>query len=391
MNVLLVNAYSARNRGDGMIVSQMIALFRARGCEVRVISDDPGDRDRLDAHWVAPLVPTWGEGRGTLARVRRIARILRAWAAPPAAHESFRWADLVVSAGGGYLYDDGGASSRMNIMMRLLPLRTGLRAGLPVVLFSQSIGPFRARPWALLVASVLRRCRLVIVRERYSLGTCEALGISRLELCDDVAFVLEPGDQTPERIAAPAIGVTVLNSLPGVGDDGYRAYRAALRDGLLGALRGRDEAVAVVSQVAVHGRDSDLAAARELASDLVAGGIDARFVDLGNAPDRAAVAFYEQLDLVVASRLHSGILALCAGTPVIGLSYLPKTDGVLERAGFPDLVLPAGRLEPDMLAATLRGALERRDELRADLARRLPALRAGAARAADLALEAARS
>jgi len=390
VNVLLVNAYSARNRGDGMIVSQMIALFRERGCRLRVISDDPGDRERLDAEWVAPLVPTWGEGRGPVARARRLARIARAWLAPPVTHESFRWADVVVSAGGGYLYDDGTAPSRINIVMRLLPLRTALRAGLPVVLFSQSIGPFRSRGWGRLVAGVLRRCSLVIVRERYSLGVCEALGVGRVELCDDAAFVLEPRGEPPERIEPPAIGVTVLNALPGVDEQGHRAYRAALRDGLLEALAGSGERVAVVSQVAVHDRDSDVGAARELAAELTAGGVAARFVDLGAAPDAAAVAFYSQLDLVVASRLHSGILALCGGTPVIGLGYLPKTDGVLERAGFPELVLPAAGLRAGELATVVRDALGRRDELREEVARRLPGLRAGAARAADLALEVAR-
>ena len=390
MNVLLVNAYSARNRGDGMIVTQMIALFRARGCDVRVISDDPDDRERFDAEWVPPLVATWGEGRDPVARARRLARIARCWLAPPADQASFRWADVVVSVGGGYFYDDGGASSRLNILMRLLPLRAGRRAGLPVVLFSQSIGPFRARPWGWLVAAELRRCALVIVRERYSLGMAEALGLRRLALCDDVAFVLEPGGEPPERVEGPTIGVTVLAALPGVDDAGSRDYRAALRDGLVAALRGRAEAVAVVSQVAVHGRDSDLAAARQLADELVAAGLAARFVDLGGAEDGAAVAFYGQLDLVVASRLHSGILALCAGTPVVGLSYLPKTDGVLERLGHPELVQPAAGLEADRLAATVRDALERRDELRGDLARRLPAIRANAARAADLTLATAR-
>ena len=46
LNVLIVNAYSARNRGDGMIVSQMVRLFASAGAG-QVMSDDPARRGSL--------------------------------------------------------------------------------------------------------------------------------------------------------------------------------------------------------------------------------------------------------------------------------------------------------------------------------------------------------
>jgi colanic acid/amylovoran biosynthesis protein len=178
-----------------------------------------------------------------------------------------------------------------------------------------------------------------------------------------------------------------MNSLPGVDEAGYRSYRRALRDGLVEALRDRDERVIVVSQVAVHGKDSDIEAATGLAQELIDAGLHASFADLGEHSDVALSAFYGQFELVVASRLHSGILALCSGTPIVALSYLPKTDGVLDRLGMSSLVQPAAGLDPAALAATVRNALERRTELRALVAERLGDARASAERAADLSLE----
>ena len=79
--------------------------------------------------------------------------------------------------------------------------------------------------------------------------------------------------------------------------------------------------VAVISQVSAHAGDDAWPRVQRLCASLVrAGGLQARFVDLGEGrADEEVSAFDGRLDLVVASRLHSGILALCAGTPIVAL------------------------------------------------------------------------
>ncbi|HEY9788140.1 MAG TPA: polysaccharide pyruvyl transferase CsaB [Candidatus Obscuribacterales bacterium] len=47
-----------------------------------------------------------------------------------------------------------------------------------------------------------------------------------------------------------------------------------------------------------------------------------------------------QFDIVVAMRLHAGIMALKAGVPVVGIAYDPKVQSVLEEFGQPILNLP---------------------------------------------------
>jgi polysaccharide pyruvyl transferase WcaK-like protein len=387
VKVLIVNAYSARNRGDGMIVSQMVRLFRERGCDVKVMSDDPRDGDRYDVERLEPLAPIWPSADGgpsKLAIAGRMARDL----IHPRALGPFRWADVCVSAGGGYLYDDGSRTARLNAVRRLLPLRAARGVGTPVVLFSQSIGPFRSPAWRSLVAGELRRAQLVIVREELSLAAARAMGL-RPELCDDVAFTLKPAapPRTAPTVPAGTVGVTVMNALPGVDADGHRRYADALRDGLIAALRAARRPVAVISQVSAHAGDDDVTEGERLRAALAGAGLDARFMDLGDAGDEEVSAFYGRLDLVVASRLHSGILALCAGTPIVALSYLPKTDGVLARLGLERWVLPAAGLDAPRLTSTLAEALAAAGSLRADVAERLPAVRESARRAVELTLD----
>lgn len=394
MNVLIVNGYSARNRGDGMIISQMARLFSARGCSVRVMSDDPADAARYSVPRVEPLVRTWPSGGKRPSRFRLLGAVARAHMRPPVGNADIQWADVCVSAGGGYLYDDGSRAARLNLVLRLLPLRTAHRAGKQVVLFSQSIGPFASRRLGSLVARALANYALVIVREEISASMCADLGLRNVSVCDDIAFALEPS--TPPGNARDlrgevTVGVTVVNALPGVDAAGYARYREALAQGLIGALRGRDEKVAVISQVSAHAGDDDVRAGRELAQRLREADISARFINLGDVTDEEVAAVYGQLRLVVASRLHSAILALCAQTPVLALSYLPKTDGVFARMAMSDMVLPARRLEAARLETQLRAALADAGQLAARVRAKLPEMRASAASAVDLTLDAASS
>lgn len=389
MNVLIVNAYSARNRGDGMIVTQMVRLFGERGCEVKVMSDDPRDGDRYAVQRLEPLAPIWPAADGGPSKLTILGRMGRDLIHPRSLGP-FRWADVCVSAGGGYLYDDGSRTARLNTLRRLLPLRAARSVGVPMVMFSQSIGPFRSSAWRSIVARELLRARLVIAREELSVSVCRSMGVNA-ELCDDVAFAVEPGAAPPGAPEVPrgTVGVTVMSALPGVDAAGQRRYADALRDGLVAAFGAAPRPIAVISQVSAHAGDDDVKEGQRLSAALLEAGLQARFVDLGDATDEQVSAFYGRLDLVVASRLHSGILALCAGTPIVALAYLPKTDGVLARLGMERWVLPTSGLESARLASILGAALADADALRDEIGARLPALRASARRAVDLTLDAA--
>ena len=147
-----MNAYSARNRGDGMIVSQMVRLFRPQGCEVRLIRMTRDD-GRYGIPRVPPLTPGGRTQTAPVSAAGRGLSALRAWLVGRDPSGSLDWCDVCVSAGGGYLYDDGGNASPLNLVRRLAILRAARRSDTPVVLFSQSIGPFAS------VMAIARRAR----------------------------------------------------------------------------------------------------------------------------------------------------------------------------------------------------------------------------------------
>lgn len=368
-----------------MIVAQMLRLFRERGCEVEIVSDDPGDRDRYDARVLPPPVPIWPV-RGKIPLVPLTLGAALTLAAPAhAAASVFGGADLCVSAGGGYLYEDGSATSRINLVRRLAMIRAARHSHTPVVLFSQSIGPFAARAAVRLAGHELRKADLVIARDQQSLEACRRMGVQRPLLRDDVALSIVPvnGEDWPMPLGQRVLGVTVLGELPGVGSSKWHRYRRALRDGIVDAVRASGHAVAVISHVTAHGGDTDEPVSRDLVADLRAAGCTAEFVDLGTSSDETVSGFYGQLDVLVASRLHSGILALCAGVPVIGIGYLPKTRGVLSRLRLEHRVIDVSRLSAAALAGQLAAVLEDLPAARAEVTAGVGPARVSAVRAVD--------
>jgi colanic acid/amylovoran biosynthesis protein len=397
-SVLIVNAYSARNLGDGAIVQTMCRAFSERGARVCVMSDDPGDADRYGVPVHPSLLPVWkprlrgipgAAAEAALATRQTIRR-------PPRLLDDF---DVMVSAGGGYLYDDGSAGSRRNLLRRLHTLRTAQRSGRPVIAFSQSVGPFASQTLGALTGRVLRRCAAVFVREQISLAECSALGIRHAQLADDIVFAASGRADDPDVAAllsqfrvAP-IGATVIDWRFG-GDERWErkqtAYVEALRGSLSEAARRFDRPVAIISQVDAHTGDSDTRLAKGLAARL-SWECDARFLDVTDLSYEQLIGFYARLHVLVASRMHSGIFALAGGTPVVAVAYLPKTAGIMARAGFERFVTPIDQANADDLFRLLRSVEEERDELSRVLEKRLPALRSSALRAVEESLELGRS
>lgn len=394
---LILNAYSAGNLGDGAIVALMCRELAARGAAVSVMSDDPRDGLRYGVPVVPPFLEVWSpRARGLLGAASEAGWLVRQQLATRP-HPVFLANDLVLSAGGGYLYDDGTTGSRRNLLRRLHALSLALRSGRPVVAFSQSIGPFASRGLASLTGYVLRRCSRVLVRDRISVAECARLGVS-CSLVDDVVFTARPlVDAAVDAILAESVGdgpapvaATVVDwSFPRARNRPYRSQRyvEALAHALAEAGRRSGRPICVVRQVAVHGRDTDESLSRRLV-ELVGRSWAATRVDLHGLDVAQIVGFYSRMHLVLASRLHSAIFACCGGTPAVVVGYLPKCVGVMERVGFERYVVPIDRVTPATLVPLVLEALGRRDDLAAQLARRVPELRASALAGFDLALAA---
>src|SRR3546814_4747390 len=111
---------------------------------------------------------------------------------------------MVVSSGGTYLVP------HYRLMPKLLDFLVVLALGRPLVLFTQSLGPFHGVGQRWLLRRVLSRATLILVRDERSLGYLRRLGVpsDRVRVCADAAFRSE--EHTSELQSLMRISYAVL-------------------------------------------------------------------------------------------------------------------------------------------------------------------------------------
>ena len=373
-SVLLTNSITL-NTGDAAIVEGMMAALRARfGDDTRfeVLDAQPAAAaERYPSHRFArwPLLQFVGGSRSRPLGRRDLPHVARAYVAawcyghglrrvggallrPGERRLLDRYAacDLVASTGGTYLVE------HYDLTAHLFDYRLCHLMRRRLVLWTQSLGPFDS---AHVRRSLRRDLRgaLVLLRDERSARHLARAGIRVGEavLSSDAAFALAH----PERLVAAA-GARALPRRPRVAIS-VRELRHPREDREARTAR-YEEAVAALARrlVDAHGARvtfvSTCQGAPEYSTD--DSHVAARIVAQLPEATRAHVAIdcefrspqglieeMSRYDLVVATRMHMGILALAAGVPVLPIAYEFKTIELFARLGLGDFVLDVEDLD----------------------------------------------
>ncbi len=397
--VLVTNVYSARNAGDAAIVLGMIECLHGTSgledAEIALSSADhfddataypvrvepsfhslkdagPGGPRLRCLYFLIVLVPlsflwvsAWRLLRWDLPVPGGLRRLLRVYAA----------SDLVIAAGGGYLYTTSRIHGNVMLLIHLHSFRLAALLGKPVYLWAQSIGPFAAGYQARIVRLALSAVRLVEVREEVSRDLLAGWELKvPVREAADAAFLLpaaEPdaGLGLATSSASLRVGMTVRRWFRDPAQQlDYQRTMAAFADRLVQECDG--EVVFVPQVTAVRQHDDDRRAAREVAG-------------LMTRTDRARVVEHElsapqvkwlcgRMDFFVGTRMHSNIFALSLGVPTLAISYQPKTDGIMAQLGLGAFVLPITGLSPGRLWHAFDHLRESAGEVREQLRRVIP-------------------
>jgi polysaccharide pyruvyl transferase WcaK-like protein len=391
---------SDRNKGDLAILAATVAAFReaAPGCAVTAISAELAriDGDTADTGLTRALgielVPTPVPSRrayesGSVWWILRLLVAELALAAVrvggpqvlpylrPPDQRLFKClfeAELVVAKGGSYLYCRGGLREVLYLWRMLYLLRAALVARRPLSLLGVSVGPLRPRLMAGVVSRVLRRCRQVYVREELSLSTCRDLLGVMAKVVPDIAFLFDPEPTRSPR--GGLIGFTVREyDFPGAADpiEARGRYRSGVVSAINLVLRSEPGVrIVFVPQVL-----DDIATGVALRAQLEQPD-RAQVLDTDLSP-QALMGIYASLELVVATRLHSVILSVDAGTPPLHLVYeREKGIGIMRRLGLEEWTMMAGALDGAELAQRILDLRARQNEIRAHIRAVTPPLRA---------------
>jgi polysaccharide pyruvyl transferase WcaK-like protein len=398
MRIVVIHGYTDSNKGDVAIAHCTVAAIRALAPEAEILFHSNYREDHADFAYhnrfsrqagipvsegllPSPYVEDAGKGgtRGLLALLRLVGGVL---ALPLAligiggrrrALRELASADVILARGGQYLHNESGRVRGLIYLWRMLMnIAVPVWMGKRVVILGMSIGPLHGGMARWMAARVLRGCDLMVVREQYSADLLASLGITRqVRIAHDMAFLTDPAADAilPDLIEMGAryIGVTVIRwNFPGYGDEAglQGRYLAALIGALGAAYQQFGLTPLLVEQVTArhHGMD-DSAAVDALEARLRETMIPCVRVAADAAPEELA-AIYGRCEVVLATRLHSLILAACAGTPSVAIRYQgTKTQGIMEALGTGEYVFDIAAVSSEELSGAISGVLADREGL----------------------------
>ncbi len=285
-------------------------------------------------------------------------------------------ADLLVSGGGSLLQDVTGCGSVPYYAGMMLLARA---MGVPVSVYAQGVGPLSSGFSRWLARQALSRASVITLRDQGSMELVQQIGVTKPQpvLVADPAFALEPEDADGCEASLPPRPRVMFALRPWPSADSPEATYARVIERVCAELG------AHVTLLAFQ-PETDLDMADRIAGLCEADGcVRPQVVAFYGSP-RQALSAISHADLVVGMRLHSLIFAASTGVPAVAIDYDPKVRAMAERMGNGYVVSVDD--PPAKIAQVVLDAWAQRDQLRAELARRVPALKRQARDAARLAL-----
>lgn len=390
MRYLISGYYGEKNAGDEAILAAILQEIAQRDVDARfmVLSFDPADT------------------RARHAATQRLEVISTTLRPPTALRSALKESDLLISGGGSLLHEADFELHGRSFLFRQGKLRPvpyflsivfmARSQKLPVMWYAQGLGPLHTAASRRLVARAASLSQAVTWRDPASARLAYEIGARPpvQQVVPDPAYALTPAPAPDVRAelarhALPAgLRYVAVCVRPWLGRAGYLEALGLALERVATAL---DVAILLVPLHESH----DPAVCETLAARPGFAG-RARALSPVSSPSLLA-AVLGGAELVVAMRLHAGILAARAGAPVVVLDYDPKTRAFARQTGQSRWAVPVDELEQSAGEAVSPGVarltsaiMQTVDDLearRAALARAVLPLRTGAGRTAGLAVQ----
>lgn len=326
MRVCIHGSYGTGNRGDNVILSQLLLLLAEElpGAEVTLLCRDE-QRVALYLESAHPELPL---------RVKPLHASFRRH--PLGVLRACLRCDLFILGGGGLLW----GSAPGNLAYWLTRARLARLGGARLVFYFPGVFKISGRRAERLLARVADACDFLAVRDNESRNILLHCGVAADKILQgaDPAFLLEPVN--------PQVTVSLVESLE---LSGYRLIGLSARDwqqrlsagifaGYIRELLHDESVVLLFFVMKTGGRlgetdADDAAVARSLLRTLPEGARQRVRIIGDRYDDTEIIALLSACEFIVAMRLHALIFATLAGTPLGAVTYDHKVRAYMEMIG----------------------------------------------------------
>lgn len=274
-------------------------------------------------------------------------------------------------------------------LQHLAQIKVAFDYNKPVVIYSQSIGPFYNKMIEKFTAKVLKKVTKIFVRETISLKWLYKMGIKEsVEVVPDSAFCMKLEEsqevdkiikRIKEKHEGPLIGLTVRDwKFPETHNPTLHRnnYIEGIRKTIEYIENNYNGKVLLMPQVlGPTPFNDDRNISREILE--TCNSKSAELLDYDLRP-RELKYLYSKMDMFIGTRMHSNIFSLSNHIPTVAINYEHKTKGIMEMLELSDYVLDINEINPEKLIKTTEKCWNNRDLLRKQLEERIPKVIAAA-------------
>lgn len=227
--------------------------------------------------------------------------------------------------------------------------RTGLKkaiidSGIPLILGSQTIGPFADNDVKKYAVEVIERSKAVFVRDGQSKQYVEQISKVKPIQTTDVAFFLpynkSKNQDGKKKVGFNPSGLLWMGGYTGENQFGlsvdYQRYCKSIIEYLLD--KGYEVHLILHSYVLFERKGAYHADNDKLAVDALHESYPATVVAPPFSTPMDAKSYISGMDLFIGARMHATIAAISAGIPVIPFSYSRKFEGLFSSLEYPYVV-----------------------------------------------------
>jgi len=291
--------------------------------------------------------------------------------------------DIVIDLRGDTFSDDYGVSSTIFSCRDML---FGIFLGKPVVIYPQSIGPFKTKLTKYLARFTLNRVSLIMVREDITRNYLQTMGINKppIYLIPDISFLLQPAsderiqeilsEENINRNNSPIIGLSVSQQISHFAKADYEAY-VNLMIYVVDYLTEKLNATVVFVPHVVASWGDDRIIAEKIYQKVK----DKRkVISISNeyTPEELR-GIIGQFDLFIGSRMHANISATSMCVPTVAIAYSHKTHGIMKMLGQEKYVCDIETIisNKNELTSKINSAWENRAEIKKELEMKIKLVR----------------
>ncbi len=358
-NILISGYYGFDNSGDDAILKAIVKELKSReeNLNINVLSKNPLKTEEM--YGVNAL------DRFNFGEVRK----------------AIKETDLLISGGGSLLQD---ITSTRSILYYLAIMKLAKLNKRPVMIYANGVGPINKLLNRILTRSILNRVDLITLRDDVSMDFVKSLGVGNknIHVTADPVYTL---DASPELRIEEIFSIEEVDTSKKIVGISIREWKAG-KDIVGNMVRTINHILEEydynVLLIPMHYPD-DLDIAFEIQEDLDKSRV---FVVKENYSVEDVMGIISKMDIMVAMRLHSLIYAATQKVPMVGISYDPKIDGILESLSIENIV-DVHKLDHRDLIENIDYVIENREDLLSNLDKQDKNLKSKARENVDLALE----